>query len=144
MLFFQQRRRLTMTAEMAIRRFGGIEKFTATLVEAANKAEVGSREYLEILLAVVRLQVFCAEEERAKKDNEDLQAVVELTTNDDVGRELDALVADLIRSSPQIAIDAAARLGWTVIPPAEPQSPNRGKREPLVSNAADKWVRSCM
>ena len=144
MNWLQQRRRIETAALMAIDRFGGPDKFAAMIVEHARRTEIGSIQHLEILLAVKRMELFALEEKRAKQDDEDLGAVADLVTEEDVDRNLRGMLISFIQSTPEIAIDAALRLGWKITPVAEEHGQPRGKREPLADISVDEWTRACM
>ena len=87
---------------------GGLAKALSDHVDTACERKPGGRESGNALRAVLRLSEHCQPE----------PLDTDLMDEADLQREFDQHVGELIEHSPELAIAAAHRLGWQVIPPA--------------------------
>jgi len=92
-----------------IQRFGGMEGLFAAWVrqvEAAQSAQPGSKKVLDFYQAIFRMIEYCNSGQRdlAEISDEDLQG------------EIMESCKQLIRQHPEVAVEAAEQIGWTVIP----------------------------
>ena len=92
-----------------IRRLGGLQSlFVAWVrqVEAAQSAQPGSKKVLDFYQAIFRMIEYCNSGRRdlAEISDEDLQG------------EIMESCKQLIRQHPEVAVEAAEQIGWTVIP----------------------------
>jgi len=92
-----------------IQRFGGVEELFAAWVqqfEAARVAQPGSKKVLDFYQAILRMIEYCD----ANRPN-----LAEVSDHD-LEDEIIEGCKQLIRQHPEVAIDAAEQIGWTVIP----------------------------
>ena len=98
-------------------RFGWIDGFSRTwweAVQAAGRNNPGSRMVLNSILAVLRLVEICDANRRGRD--------MSLISDEELDEEIVHGAEMLIASRPELAVAAAERLGWTVIPPGAPHA----------------------
>lgn len=106
-------RRVEGAADDIIRRFGGIERFAEAFFGQYEKTKPGSRKRLDMLLGVLRMSQ-CADVLRAEEARANADSIVD---ESDIQRGMHEAVKNLVQAEPALAIEAASRLGWTIIPP---------------------------
>jgi hypothetical protein len=108
--------RVAALCDGMIVRFGGLEALCAEWAEVANavvRENRGSRAALNVFQAMFRL----VEVSNAQPPEPDVVAM----SNDQLERHLLECAEAVIRRHPGVALAAAERIGWTVIPPGEDQ-----------------------
>lgn len=108
----ENRSKMEAAFAAAIRRCGGVRGFVQEWwqqYEAAKDQAPGSLRTIRMLSAVIRLMEV-AELSRPKAD-------VSLLSDDDLDREIQEHVIRFVDDHPEIAIWAARRLGWELVPP---------------------------
>ncbi len=94
--------------------FGNTEQFVRAWceqVQAAQTKNPGSKRALDFFLAVIRMAQYC----------ENQGPRVELLDDEQLQRAVMQETEDLIRQNPELVVECAERLGWTVIPPYSTQ-----------------------
>ncbi len=90
--------------------FGSTEEFVQAWreqVEEARSKKPGSKKVLDFFLAVMRMAEYC-ENQRPK---------VEYLDDDQLDLAVMQETEDRIRQNPELAVQCARQIGWTVIPP---------------------------
>lgn len=100
---------VALICSATVRRFGGLSRFVTAWIrhfEAARKESPGSKKTLDFFQAVQRMIEHC---DAARPDPGQL-------TDAELNERLVEQVKQLIQQQPELAVAAAHRLGWTVIP----------------------------
>ncbi len=103
-------RRVALLCQTMVSAFGSTEEFVQAWreqVEEARSKKPGSKKVLDFFLAVMRMAEYC-ENQRPK---------VEYLDDDQLDLAVMRETEDLIRQNPQLAVQCARQIGWTVIPP---------------------------
>jgi hypothetical protein len=104
--------RVALVSNLMIQSFGGVQGLVDTWTEQINRVlseKPGSKKALDFFLAIMRMIEFC---DANRPDVSEL-------SDEDLQREAEIQLRQLIQSHPEIAVHAAAEIGWTVIPPDE-------------------------
>lgn len=107
--------RVCVLADQMMRRFGGPCGFAKVWKQALDEATVqraGGQVVFSHLKAIVQL-VEAASTLNRQPDVADL-------SDEQLAEEFSRGTAELIEDEPELAVAAAQRLGWTVIPPRDP------------------------
>ena len=99
-----------------IARFGGLEELHRTWVrqiEAAQARRPGSKIACDFFLAIFKLLEYLDAQNPSRGE----QGEYDLLSDEDLERRIDSYVEEFINEQPELAVAAAARLGWTVVPP---------------------------
>lgn len=104
---------IATTAEM-IARFGGVDRFATAWKEVLDRASADGKPHLVVrgMLTVVNLI------NASTVLRESGPQPVEMD-DDDLCRAMDKSVIRIVQQNPELAISAARRLGWTIMPNAE-------------------------
>lgn len=97
-----------------IQHFRGLEGFLQawrSQLDRACQQQPGSKKVLDFFRSVVRLIEYC----------DATRPSVSQLPDEDLHQELAAETRRQVEAHPQLAIEAAAQLGWTVVPPTEGQ-----------------------
>ena len=103
-------RRVAMLCQTMVSSFGDTVEFVQAWceqVEEAKSKNPGSKKVLDFFWGIMRMAQFC--ENQGPK--------VELLDDEQLQRAALEEVKDLIRQNPELAVECAQRIGWTVIPP---------------------------
>jgi hypothetical protein len=117
-------RRLRGLAAAALKRFGGVQALASLMASetrAIHALRPGDPLPLQAVMTVLRLHEFC--ESRQVADEEAENDMYSGMTADELRADLNArmqrVLQAMIQEHPDIAVEAAETLGWTVIPPHE-------------------------
>ena len=137
---------LTAMCVRMAQRLGGVDALCAGWVahlHAAAEARPGSKMVLDTFRAIVNLMAVAEQQKPEQIDvreltddelhfriREEERRYKDICELEKLNMQLEA-VEQLIQSEPEFAIAAAARLGWTVIPPGEDGHGEQASRDPL-------------
>ena len=108
-----QRRRLIV--DSAIQGCGGIDKFLKSWLGAIESL-VARRKYSPRSVRFFECLMELQTEQDARR-----RAALENASDSELAAMIDERLDGWIRSDPALAVDAARRLGWKVVPPADPE-----------------------
>jgi len=117
-------------ARQMLRAFGGEEGFARAVYEfwqTAGLTRDGIRTRNSLLLAIVEMSRFADADEagRQKKIADEQKSCYHFMTDEELAEDCDRHALKMVRDHPEVAIRSAARLGWTIIPPADDEEPSR-------------------
>jgi hypothetical protein len=100
-------RQIEILCSLACAEFGGLEGLSVAFVDYVRRAMDGrGATGLRCFQALVKLMQY-TDEHRAKPEE---------MSDEDLGREVMVVIKNLIRQQPELALEAARPLGWTVTP----------------------------
>ena len=102
----------SLCAQM-VARFDGIDQFNERWFQQIEATKPGTKKKLDSFLAIHNLIVQCSSHQTDGGE----RGEYELLTDEDLERRMDSYVEEFINEQPELAIAAAARIGWTIIPP---------------------------
>lgn len=110
----------TIVSEM-VSHFGGVKgymQFWKRWFDPQAKRRYGAKGVTDSILAIIRMMEFCDPNHRPKGRSNDEVPLVSLLSDEDLDREVNLKVAEVIKQNPKLAVDALRRQGWQVIPPS--------------------------
>jgi hypothetical protein len=99
-----------LLCNLMLYRFGGLQGFVNAWLQQLGRVQrdqPGSKKSLDFFQAVVRMIEF----------SDSTRPNVTGLTDEDLQRELEAETRRLIDAHPELAVQAAGQIGWTIIPP---------------------------
>ena len=99
-----------LLCNLMVYRCGGLQGFTRAWQEQVaqvHRDQPGSKKSLDFFQAVARMIAF----------SDSMRPKVTELPDEDLRRELEAETLRLIEAHPELVVQAAAEIGWTVIPP---------------------------
>jgi len=98
----------------------GIGGFVKVLDDLLQHGKSGSRTRSTMLCALLNLETKHAELRHRieREDDERHRTAVSEMNLEELNRTIDDSLRRMLKSDPQLAVECARRLGWTVIPPA--------------------------
>lgn len=108
-----------LTIEL-LHEFDGVAGVVGRWLNAHDRSKPGSYTRLRSLLGAMRIFETVAEHQQTEQEQR--RGELRTMTDEDLEAGLEFHLQGLIEEEPELAVRAAVRLGWTVIPPAETQA----------------------